>query len=356
MRAHYDDNIRVKSERLAELRNKAAEIERRLSDARLSLEREIAQSDRSRLLVPDWPDEMPSWEPAAGSDEEPTAGGCPPAEELPGYAADELAGAFQLAEDRTEVLLSQGRSSAAGRSLARWHKIAIAAVAAAAAITVTVLLLAGGGGGWPASVAQMQAEITRACQNPDVKSEPGQINFACAKGTQQILWIFALLTSAGSPAYHDPGTGRVGLEPITPAQGGEIAWSLNLHHPYRPGNPIDSLQVAARAINNIIGGATVTGVNGTPVVQPGLEGSPANCLRYTGSAAITRHQGFPSHCAKPVTSPAGQADLVADVYQKWVVGAAPGDAQNAAVLFANARNPGDPQVQAILRHLPGQHA
>ena len=355
MRAHFDDNIRVKSERLAELRNKAAEIERRLSDARLSLEREIAQSDRSRQLVPDWPDEMASWQPAGGSGEEPAPACYPPAEELPGYAADEFAGPFHLAEDRTEVLVSHGRTSATGHGLARRHKIAIAAVVAAVAVTVTVLLLAGGGGAWPASVAQMQAEITRACQNPDIRSEPGQINFACTKGTQQILWVFALLTSAGNPAYHDPRTGRVGLEPITPAQGGEIAWSLNLHHPYRPGNPIDSLQVAARAINNIIGGATVTGVNGTPVVQPGLESTPTNCIRYTGSAAVTRHQGFPAQCVKPVTSPAGQAALVADVYQKWVVGAAPGDAQNAAVLFANARNPGDPQVQAILRHLPGQH-
>jgi hypothetical protein len=27
-------------------------------------------------------------------------------------------------------------------------------------------------------------------------------------------------------------------------------WSLNLHHPYDPANPIDSLAGAARAINN----------------------------------------------------------------------------------------------------------
>jgi len=57
-------------------------------------------------------------------------------------------------------------------------------------------------------------------------------------------------------------------------------------------------------------------------------------------------------CAKPVTSAAGQALLVADVYQKWMVGATPQAAQNAAVLFQNAKNPGNPQVQAILRHLP----
>jgi hypothetical protein len=159
------------------------------------------------------------------------------------------------------------------------------------------------------------------------------------------------MTSGGDPNFADPKTGRVGLEPITPAQGGAVAWSLNLHHPYDPSNPIDSLQVAARAINNIIGGATVTGANGNQVVQPGLESSPRNCHQYTGSAALTSRKGYPSLCARPVTSPAGHAALVADVFRRWVVGAAPRTAQDAAVLFANAAHPGDPQVQAILKRL-----
>jgi hypothetical protein len=144
----------------------------------------------------------------------------------------------------------------------------------------------------------------------------------------------------------------VGLEPITPTQGGVVAWSLNLHHPYDPTNPVDSLEVAARAINNIIGGATVTSTYGDPVIQQGLEGHPANCLRYTGSAKVTSRKGYPGLCAQPVSSPAGQGALVADVYQRWVVGAGPKAAQNAATLFENARNPGSPQVQAILKSLP----
>jgi hypothetical protein len=130
-----------------------------------------------------------------------------------------------------------------------------------------------------------------------------------------------------------------------------VAWSLNLHHPYNPFNPIDSLQVAARAINSIIGGATVTGTGGRPVIQPGLESASGNCLRYTGSAALTSRAGFPPLCANPVTSVAGQGALVADVYQRWIVGAPPGAAQDAAVLFENSNNPGDAQVQAILRQL-----
>jgi hypothetical protein len=36
-----------------------------------------------------------------------------------------------------------------------------------------------------------------------------------------------------------------------------------------------------------------------------------------------------------------------------MVGATPVAAQDAAVLFANAGNPGNPQVQAILKTLPG---
>jgi hypothetical protein len=202
-------------------------------------------------------------------------------------------------------------------------------------------------------VAVVQSEITTACQNPNVSSEPDQVNFSCAKETSQILWVFALMTSGDNPNFTDAKSGRQGLEPITPTQGGSVAWSLNLHHPYNPADPIDSLEVAARAINNIIGGATLTGSNGQPSVQPGLESSPANCARYTGSSAVVTRAGFPDICAQPVTSGAGQAALVADIYSKWLVGSPTANAQDASVLFENASNPGNAQVQAILRGLSG---
>jgi hypothetical protein len=125
-----------------------------------------------------------------------------------------------------------------------------------------------------------------------------------------------------------------------------------MHHPYDPIAPVDSLQVAARAINNIIGGATLTGTNGKPVVQPGLESYPANCAKYTGSSAIVSHAGFPSLCALPVSSPTGQAALVADTYRQWMVGANAASAYDVSVLFSNANNPGNPQVEAILKTLP----
>src|SRR5579875_2264461 len=260
------------------------------------------------------------------------------------------------ADERTEVLINRGRRNAPrsgpARWLAHWKAIAAGAAAALAAAILIAVLLPGGGGAWPASVATVQREIAVACQNPNVVSEPSQVNFACAKDTRQILWVFSLLTSGNNPNFTDPANGRKGLEPITPAQGGDIAWSLNLHHPYDPASPTDSLEVAARAINNIIGGATLTGTNGAPVVQPGLESNPANCARYTGSSALVTRAGFPALCALPVSSAAGEAALVSDVFQQWMVGAPKQLAAEAGVLFENADNPGDPRVRAILNSLP----
>ena len=245
------------------------------------------------------------------------------------------------------------RSGAARRGRSgRGRKVAIGSVAGLAVIGIGALIVLRSGPSWPASVATVRSQITTACQNPNVASEPGQVNFACGKQTSQILWVFALMTSGNDPNFTDAKTGRQGLEPISPTQGGEIAWSLNLHHPYNPADPVDSLAVAARALNNIIGGATLTGSNGKPTVQQGLEGNPANCAKYTGSSAVVAHAGFPSLCAQPVNTATGQAALVADAYKQWVVGATDAQAYDVSVLFANAGNPGNPQVQTILKTLP----
>ena len=258
-------------------------------------------------------------------------------------------------DQRTEVLINRGRRNVQPRGVKRWaghwRAIAAGAVAVLAAIIAMAVALGGGGASWPASVATVRSEIAVACQNPNVVAEPTQVNFACAKDTQQILWVFSLLTSGNNPGYSDSSNGRKGLEPITPSQGGDIAWSLNLHHPYDPASAADSLAVAARAINNIIAGATLTGASGAPVVQPGLESKAANCARYTGSPALVTKQGFPSLCAHAVSSPAGQAALVSDVFQQWMVGTPGQVATQAGVLFQNADNPGDPGVQAILNSL-----
>ena len=261
------------------------------------------------------------------------------------------------AQQRTQALIDRGRRSAsrgrAGRArMPKSRKGVLAVASVAAVITIASLFIFRSSPGWPASVASVQSQIETACKNPNVASEPAQVNFACGKDTSQILWVFALMTSGNNAQFNDAKTGRQGLEPITPTQGGQVAWSLNLHHPYNPMDPVDSLQVAARAINNIIGGATLTGSNGKPVVQPGLESNPDNCVKYTGSSAIVSHPGFPSQCAEPVTSTTGQAALVADTYRQWVVGATAAAAFDVGVLFSNASNPGNPQVQTILKSLP----
>ena len=257
------------------------------------------------------------------------------------------------AGERTQTLIDRGRRSAGRARKSRFRKIVLGGAGLAAVVAIASVLLFRTSPSWPPSVATVQSEITTACQNPNVPSEPGQVNFACGKTTSQVLWVFALMTSGDNPQYTEAKSGRLGLEPITPTQGGEVAWSLDLHHPYNPYDPVDSLVVAARAINNIIGGATLTSANGKPAVQPGLESTPANCARYTGSSAVVAHAGFPSLCAQPVSTTTGQAALVADAYKQWVVGATPAAAYDVSVLFANANDPGNAQVQAILKTLPG---
>ena len=393
MSTYFEDIIRLKSEHLADLRKTTAEVEREISDARDSLQREsrrrqFAASPAGPSAEPDFAAEACQCEqcqprrsrvpsprrPAyaaprldygfAPAEAEPAGtgrfeagryagGGYAEGQYADGPAGGESDGAEgDPDEERTTILINRGRSSAHKPKLALSRKLVIGAIAAATLLAVLVLLVtSGGGASWPASVARVQGWMEQACRNPNVMSEPGQVNFACAKGSRQILWVFSLITSGNNPSFADTSTGRQGLEPITPGQGGAVAAALNLHHPYDPSNPVDSLQVAARAINDIIGGATVTGASGNAEVQPGLESSSANCLRYTGSAAMNARQGYPDVCARPLTAH-GQAALVRDVYRKWVVGAPSVAARDAAVLFQNAKNPGDPQVQYILSHLP----
>jgi hypothetical protein len=353
VRAHIEDRVRVNHQRLADLESMTAQLERKLAETRRSLRDELSRAPRPSPTRSHPNDQTGwfghgqrrrsardrAWNDAPGPAMELDLGGTDPADD------------DDLPDERTEVLLSHGRRTAPARRVPRSLKLAAGAAAAAGIAAILTAIVSGGGASWPASVATVQREAAVACRNPNTQSEPGQVNFACAKGTRQILWVFALMTSDDNPHFASARTGRLGLEPIRPAQGGEIAWSLNLHHPYNPADPVDSLEVAARAINNIIGGATLTGAHGKPVVQPGLEGNPQNCLRYTGSAALRSRHDFPPLCARPLTSLAGQGALVADVYQKWVVGAGPVAAQDAAVLFENVGDPGNPRVQAILRQL-----
>ena len=275
----YDD-----ADRIAILENRAAELERRL----LAVLPQEGRQGWGNVATPG---------DAGAAQGEPTAdatgrvpGAVRYAYETDAYVGDDAAGGG-LGSDldgeegdggagaswppgRTEALINHGRSPArparARRVLAHWRLIAVAAVALLAGVIAALVAVGSGGASWPGSVATVQAEIKQACENPDVAAEPSGLNFACGKDTQPVLWVFSLLTSGDSPGFVDQTTGRKGLEPIQVAQGGDIAWSLNLHHPYNPANPIDSLQVAARAINNIISGATLTSTSGGALVEPGL--------------------------------------------------------------------------------------
>jgi hypothetical protein len=369
---HYDD---PDDEWLSELEIRTMDLEKELFDLRESHARQAAETGYGQEGAPyrarqGWPEESPTRRAharqahAEEADERETLHHIIEDEDddddmttiihtEPRPTRSRTRSGPPSARERTQALIDRGRRSAAQPRVSRPRKKVLIAGGLAAILVVVLVFVFQSSPSWPPSVATMQSQIATACQNSNVASEPGQVNFACGKTANQILWVFALMTSNGNPSYTDAKTGRKGLEPITPTQGGEIAWSLNLHHPYNPYDPVDSLQVAARAINNIIGGATLTGSDGKPSVQPGLEGNAANCAKYTGSSALVSHAGYPSLCAQPVNTVAGQAALVADTFRQWVVGATAAQAYDVSVLFMNANNPGNPQVQAILKTLPG---
>jgi len=220
-----DFDSRPDSRKLADLKNQTEELERKLSDARMSLERELAQSAWGSQPAPGYSGQNGLWaleemtvEPGGSAVWVPYAEPEPyPEPELysePGPPADYGdADPYDWAadEDRTEVLVSRGRRSARARRLPRGYKVGIAAAVGIVLVTVTIGMLFHGSPSWPPSVARVQAEAARACRNPDVQSEPGQVNFACAQGTRQILWVFALLTSGSNPDFADAKTGRRGL-------------------------------------------------------------------------------------------------------------------------------------------------
>lgn len=355
------------ADRLAEIEQRAAELERRLAAALGTAGGQpggpVASAPAEGPAGRPVSGPVPAYEPVGiryadlggGLLPEGTAAGVPasqPASVLvPGYENGGRATGGK-ADAPPSHRRPAARRPGRGGLVRHWRVAAVGGAALTAGVVAVLVTTGSPAPGWPASVATVQAEVKTACENPDVAAEPSGLNFACAPGTDQVLWVFSLLTSGDNPRFTDPGTGRVGLEPITPAQGGDIAWSVNLHHPYDAASAVDSLTVAARAINNIIAGATVTSASGGADVEPGLESMAAGCERYTGSPALVTRAGYPAACAAPLTA-AGTASLVSDVFRQWMPGDPARLASDAGVLFANAGDPGSPQVQAILASLPG---
>ena len=212
MKSHFGYS-RPHSQRLADLRQETAELERRLADARLSLEHErLAQAAVGR--------------PWAGrnGDRRHRAFEDPGREHDPGRTAvlhaapytahgngrAHASGTPHPADERTEGLLSRGRRTASYFRFTRTRVAVLATAVAAVLATAGVTVLVNGGASWPASVATVEQQAGTACRNPDVRSEPGQVNFACAATTRQMLWVFALLTSGNNPSFIDPKSGRRG--------------------------------------------------------------------------------------------------------------------------------------------------
>ena len=236
MTTHFEDIIRQNSQRLADLKKTTEDLQRELSEARVSLERELSRPPHGHDLMQEQLPDLylgPPEESLTGPDPDSIPGHYP-ADSQVYYSADEPpfvgegpryeTGGESVsgdAPDPTAGIVNHGRQSAYRRGLSRRSTIAITGAAVVLA-TVLAVIISSGGASWPASVATTQAEIAKACQNPDVVSEPGQVNFACAKATRQVLWVFALLTSNNNPRFEDTKTGRQGLEPITPAQGGQV--------------------------------------------------------------------------------------------------------------------------------------
>jgi hypothetical protein len=359
----YDD-----ADRIAILENKAAELEQRLLAAMApgggSRWGNVATPGQDYPTVADDAGLTGAFaggpHPGEGHPGDAYPGEPDPYQSGPGEAGRPGAGSARGTgaagpDNRTEALINHGRQRARRRPgrriLAHWRLLAVAAGFLVVGIVAALVATGGNGASWPASVGTVQAEIKLACQNPDVAAEPSGLDFACGPDTQPVLWVFSLLTSGNNPGYVDQATGRKGLEPITAAQGGDIAWSLNLHHPYDPSSPLDSLEVAARAINNIVSGATLTSSSGTSQVEPGLESTAANCQVFTGSSKLVTQQNYPAHCAASLTS-SGETALVTDIFKQWMGNAPSATATDAGVLFANSASPGNPQVQAILSSLP----
>ena len=96
------------------------------------------------------------------------------------------------AGERTQTLIDRGRRSVSRARIPRSRKAVLAVAGLAAVIVIASVFIFRADPSWPPSVATVRSQITTACQNPNVASEPGQVNFACGKATSQILWVLAI--------------------------------------------------------------------------------------------------------------------------------------------------------------------
>ena len=233
MRSDFDS--RPDSHQLADLKNQTEELERKLADARVLLERELAQSGWGRLPAPGrspenglWPVEgMPAesdgsvlWDPYGEPEPEPD----------PAYG---WAGEHDWAdarEDRTEALVSQGRRSARYRRIPRGYKVGIAVAVGVVLVTVATGIFFNGRASWPASVATIRPTPTGPARtrtwsrSPASSISPARRRPARSSGSSRSSPAAATRTSAtrspaAGPGAHHASPGRRGglvAEPAPP--------------------------------------------------------------------------------------------------------------------------------------------
>ncbi len=219
---------------------------------------------------------------------------------------------------------------------------------------------------WGPVETSVHGVMKYACENVNVEQEPNQVNFACSPAGQQLLAVIALVMGHDNQNYTDNRTdGRQGLEPISPGQGGTIEWALDLPTYYQPDNAVQSVQVAARAINTILGGTSVTDAKtGKTVAQSGLESNAQNCLRYTGEPLLVAHlmkvvskngqtaeqqdPSWPVVCAGSITTASEQAAVARDVFKQWDTGAPAGLVDQVVAFFENW-SPSNPAIQQFVK-------
>ena len=163
--------------RLADLQQEAAELERRLADARLSLEHELlADPSPGRQRLPGkLADRRHYAFEDAGRERD---GGRTAVLHAAPYPAPRNGrthanGTMHPGADRTTELLSQGRRSARYFPFTRTRMVVAGIAIAVILAFVGVTELVNGAASWPAGVAAIERQAGSACRNPDVKSGIG---------------------------------------------------------------------------------------------------------------------------------------------------------------------------------------
>ena len=167
-----------------------------------------------------------------------------------------------------------------------------------------------------------------------------------------MLWVFSLLTSGNNPASSTrrPGA-RASSRSRRPRAATSPGRSTCTIPTTRPTRSTACRSRPGRSTTSSAAPPSPARPAG-PDVEPGLESKAANCERYTGSALLVTRSGLPGPLRAAGHHRSGQAALVSDVFQQWMGGTPAAMAAQAGVLFENAGNPGNPQVQAILTSLP----